>query len=80
MKRFRCPVAKEGELLAKYGKHEGDLDIFYCYTAPAAKSDSRILSTAFEETKIFDGKTLRQILIERGYDITTFKFIIKKLS
>jgi hypothetical protein len=78
-KRFRSPTAKEGELLAKYGRHEGDLDIFYCYNGAGMKPDSRLLSNAFENTKIFEGKSLRQLLVERGYDITTLKFTINKL-
>ena len=31
MRRFRTPVAKENELLVKYGKEYGDEDLFYCY-------------------------------------------------
>ncbi|MDY6893804.1 MAG: hypothetical protein SVO01_00075 [Thermotogota bacterium] len=80
MKRFRKPVAKPGELLVKYGKHYGYEDLFYCWpdNKSRMKSDSRILCDAIERVKIFDGKTLRQILIDRGYDITTFKLSVKK--
>ena len=36
---------------------------------------------AFERTTLLDGKTLRQELEDRGYDITTLKFrVMKKVS
>jgi hypothetical protein len=80
MTRFRAPKAKAGELLVKYGKHCGDLDLFYCYPSNelGMRRDSRLLSYAFEGHDLFDGKNLRQELIDRGYDITTLKFSIKK--
>jgi len=80
---MRAPKAKAGELLVKFGKFEGEVDLFYCFPANelGMKRDSRLLSMAFENTEMFDGKTLRKLLEERGYDITTFKFsILKKAS
>ena len=75
---MRAPKAKAGELLVKFGRFEGEVDLFYCYPANECgmKRDSRLLSMAFERTEIIDGKTLRESLEERGYDITTFKFSI----
>lgn len=82
MKRLRTPKAKDGELLVKYGKEYGDEDLFYCYpdNECGMKRDSRLLSMAFERTVIFpeDGRTLRQELEARGYDITTLKFSVMK--
>lgn len=82
MKRLRTPKAKDGELLVKYGKEYGDEDLFYCYpdNECGMKRDSRMLSMAFERTVLFpeDGRTLRQELEARGYDITTLKFSVMK--
>jgi hypothetical protein len=82
MKRLRAPKAKDGELLVKYGKEFGDEDLFYCYpdNECGMKRDSRMLMLAFERTVLFqeDGRTLRQELEARGYDITTLRFSIMK--
>ena len=81
-KRYRTPVAKDGEFLVKFGKEYGDEDLFYCYPSNECgmSRDSRMLSIAFERTILFpeDGRSLRQELEARGYDITTFKFSIFK--
>ena len=78
-KRFREPKAKQGELLVKFGKADGELDIFYCWQGDSnMKRDSNMLSHVFESASIFDGKSLRQELESRGYDITTLKFSIMK--
>ena len=81
-KRYRAPVAKPGELLVKYGQEYGDHYLFYCWPGNdcGMKRDSKMLMAAFERTVIFteDGRTLRQELEARGYDITTLKFSIMK--
>jgi hypothetical protein len=79
-KRYRKPVAKDGELLVKFGKEYGDEDLFYCYpdNECGMRRDSRVVMTAFERTPVFDGKTLRQELEARGYDITMLKFSVMK--
>lgn len=63
-KRFRMPVAKDGELLVKYGQEHGDRDLFYCYpdNECGMKRDSKMLMLmlAFERTKVLDDKTLRK--------------------
>lgn len=79
MKRYRITPAKPGELKAQYGRVEGDLDVGYSWGGSGAgKPDSRILMRAIEDTPIFDGKTLREELVARGYDITTLKFSIRQ--
>jgi hypothetical protein len=80
LKRFREPKAKEGELLVKFGKNNGDLDIQYCWPENdcGMKRDSRVVMFALEGKNALDNKSLRQILEERGYDITTLKFSIMK--
>lgn len=79
MKQCRVPKAKAGELLVKFGKQFGDEDLFYCYPDNdcGMKRDSRLLMLAFERP-LLDGKTLRQELEARGYDITTLKFSVMK--
>lgn len=79
-KRWRAPTAKNGELLVKYGKSEGELDLFYCYNGVGMKPDSRVLMNAIERVEVFDGKSLKDVLTDRGYDITTLKFTIRKLD
>lgn len=79
MKRWRAPNAKKGELLAKYGKEYGELDIYYCWNGDEQMGrDSKMLAHAFESIDIFDGNNLREELEKRGYDITTLKFSIHK--
>lgn len=80
MRRYREPVAKPGELKAQFGKERfsGAPDLLYAYGGyGAAKADARVLSAALEEVAVFDGKPLRQVLKERGYDITTLRFSVK---
>ena len=79
-KRFRVPVAKPGELLVKWGKEYGEEDLFYCRPENTCgmRRDAKLLSIAFEDTILLDGKTLRQELEDRGYDIKTLKFSIMK--
>lgn len=79
-RRFRMPRAKPGELLVKYGQEHGDQDLYYCWPSndSGMKRDSRVVMSALEEAKILEDKTLRQLLEERGYDITTLKFTIQK--
>ena len=81
-KRYRTPVAKNGELLVKYGQEHGDRDLYYCYPENECgmKRDSKMLMLAFESADTFDGKTLRKELEDRGYDIETLKFSIRKKS
>lgn len=77
-KRYRVPVARPGELRAQFGKDPDlGLDILYVWGGSgASKPDARVLSTAIEEAVVFDGKPLRQVLEERGYDIRTLRFSI----
>jgi len=82
-KRYRTPQAKDGELLVKYGQEYGDRDLYYCYPENECgmKRDSKMLMLAFERPlPLLDDKSLRETLEDRGYDITTLKFTIKKLD
>lgn len=83
-KRFRQPIPKPGELLVKYGRpgHGESPDLVYTWPENTCgmRRDSRILMVAIEELKVFEGRTLRQELEARGYDIRTFRLSIKKLA
>lgn len=46
----------------------------------SCRRDTSLIMDAFESAKLFSGKTLKEELIERGYDISTFKFTIERLS
>lgn len=80
-KRWHSVEAKPGELKAAYGndRHNG-LDVYYANGVPGTdRPDARVLAEAFEGTDVFAGKSLRQVLIDRGYDIRTLRFSIQKL-
>lgn len=82
VKRWRKPIAKPGELLVKWGKEYGDEDLYYCYpdNEYGMGRDSKVVMLAFERNVLFqeDGRTMRQELEARGYDIKTLKFSIMK--
>ena len=81
-RRWRKPVAKPGELLVKWGKEYGDEDLYYCFpdNESGMSRDSKMVMLAFERNVLFqeDGRTMRQELEARGYDIKTLKFSIMK--
>jgi len=81
MKRYRTVHAKPGELKVAYGiAGAGERpDVVYAYGGEGAcKADGYILGQALEGVKILDGKTLRQLLEERGYDIRTLRVSVKQ--
>lgn len=75
-------MAKPGELKIRWGRDDYDRsskDVLYEYGGGGAdRDDMRILMFAFENTEVFEGKTLRQLLTARGYDLTTIRFSIKQ--
>ena len=81
-KRWRRPEAKPGQLLVKYGKDCGEQDLFYCHPENTCgmRRDARLLMLAIEKVDVLDGKSLREHLEERGYDITTLKLSVSKLE
>lgn len=48
--------------------------------APSSRRDISILMEHFERLTGIHGRSLKDELIERGYDISTFKFTIEKLK
>jgi hypothetical protein len=80
-KRYRVPQAKPGQLLALFGRayRQDTPDLVYSWGGSgASKPDSRILMRAIEEVPVFDGRSLREELTARGYDITTLRFSIQR--
>lgn len=81
-KRYRVvPVPKSGEIKVSYGKADShdSPDVVYSYRGfDDVRATSNCVMFAFENAPIHEGKTLRRILEERGFDITTLKFSIKK--
>lgn len=79
IKRYRTTKAKPGQLLVKFGQEYGNKDLYFCHGSDGAtKADGKMLMLAFESVDVGFGKSLRQELIDRGYDITTLKFTITK--
>jgi hypothetical protein len=82
-KRIHVMRAKPGQLRAGWGRPDPgeDPDICYAYGGGgAAKPDGRILAEALEGLTIYEGRSLREELDRRGYDITTLKFSIEQKS
>jgi len=79
-KRYRVFSAKRGQILARYGRAESydDPDLCYAWGNRDLRPDTRVLMTAFEEIPVFEGRTLRQELEARGYDITTLRFSVER--
>lgn len=79
-KRYRAPVAKPGQLLVKYGQEHGDQDLYFCHGGDgASKRDANLLILAFSRD-LGNGKSLRQELEARGYDITTLRLSVMHKS
>jgi hypothetical protein len=79
MKR-RKVTAKPGQIRVGWGPHDrGEpYDLSYAWGGDGAvKSDARMISSAFEETKNAWGRTLREELEHRGYDLNTLKFEVQ---
>ena len=80
-KRIHIPVAKPGQLLAKWGRPDRGEDpaIVYAHgAAGATRPDARVLSDAVEGLKNCYGRTLAEELEYRGYDMTTIRFSIEQ--
>ena len=89
-KRITTPVAKPGELIARWGRvdRHSAPSIVYAYPDRSGKSDSRVLCDAIEGPRCspsstpFGGYDVNPSLVEelesRGYDITTLRISIKK--
>lgn len=67
---------KPGELRMQWSRSASDLAVAGGEGIP--KIDAGLLFTAFAMTPIAGGKTLWGQLEERGYDITTLRFSIRR--
>jgi hypothetical protein len=78
-KRYRMVEAKPGQLKAAYGRDDcGNIDLQYAWGGKGAqKFDALVLADAIERAPVLDGKCLREVLTERGYDITTLKITVE---
>lgn len=81
-KRRKSPKRmRDGELSASFGYlPEHGETIYYTHGSGCERADSRVLAYALEDADVLDGKSLKTILIERGYDIRTFRFTVQKLK
>jgi len=81
-KRYRQISAKPGQLIAAFGRDgvSGNKpDLIYSWGGQGAgRSDTRLLMRAFEELEVFEGRTLRQELSARGYDIESLRFSVRR--
>jgi len=72
---------KDGELSVSFGYLRGHgEDIYYTNGLGTSTADARCLSSAFENAVVHDGKSLRKLLEERGYDLKTLLFTIQKMK
>lgn len=78
-RRIRKPKTKPGELRAYFASGDDGDDIYYAHGGGGAcKPDAMMLAHAFEELQQLHGKSLRDELVARGYDIATLTFYIMK--
>jgi hypothetical protein len=81
-RRYHVPLAKPNQQIVRYGREDSysSPDVLYAW-GPGVdmKPTSRCIMRAFEDAIVHDGMTLRQILEDRGYDLTTLRFSIMKL-
>lgn len=79
--RGRMPYPKSGQIKVGWAAERGDdPGLIYCRKGPAEMSrDTLMLTQFFQQIEGRFGRTLEQELIERGYDISTFRFSIDKL-
>ena len=86
-KRFRPPAAKDGELRLVYGKLKpkdpDDVIVYWGDGAGHNGADSALLFNVFCHERYRPGsmiadQPLVKLLEERGYDLNTMKFSIKK--
>ena len=80
-KRYRRVNAKPGELVVAFGREDrwNRPDLLYAWGGEgAAKPDSRVVMTAIEEAKVFEGRSLREELALRGYDIESLRFTVRR--
>lgn len=82
-KRYQRIDAKPDQLKVAFGMGDwpdNSKDLQYAWgPGTDMKVTARCVSTAFEEAIVHDGKNLREILEDRGFDIESLRFTISKL-
>ncbi|HEX9973156.1 MAG TPA: hypothetical protein VGD14_13880 [bacterium] len=84
VKRLRAPKTKPGELKAQWGRISGDSpDLCYSWGDGCSKSDGHLIHNVFTSDRphSYDAEkepSFIKDLEDRGYDITTLKFYIRK--
>jgi hypothetical protein len=85
LKRLRAPKSKPGELKVQWGKLPHDNpDICYSWGDGCSRTDGHLLHNALTSRRYYahdlahPEPSLLDELKERGYDITTLKFYIRK--
>ena len=74
----RVPPEKPGQLRVVWAPFEGHAPGFvFSYGEGCGKADGALLHTLLS-TKLYDGKSIERHLMERGYDIGTFKLTVQK--
>lgn len=78
----RMRKAKDGELISFFGKKYGESDVYYDWGKGCAGADARLVNYVLSHVKIpnTDNKNLLEELADRGYDLSTLRFSIKKLN
>lgn len=71
---MKAKKTQRPKLRAVWSKRERDI-MFHYPTSP----DGHLLNSFFDHVSI-DGRTLRQQLVDRGYDIATLKFSIERFT
>lgn len=79
--RGRKPSPKSGQIVVAWATEKGNHpELMYFHEGSRMmKRDVNLLMSAFGTQPLMFGKTLIEELIERGYDLSTFRFSIEKL-
>lgn len=81
-KRYARISAKPDQIKVAWGMGDWpdtSKDLIYAWgPGTDMKPTVRCISTAFEGVAVHDGKTLREILEDRGFDLETLRFMIEK--
>jgi hypothetical protein len=80
---MRYPKPKDNTITLEWGKFEDGVDVGVTWGDGCSSRDSNLLLHAICKPRVSIGNVMEQSVIkelqDRGYDITTMKFSIKKL-
>lgn len=85
MKRYRIKKPKPGQITISFGKLDGQYELVYSYDdsdlpqgVRIGKPTINLLMMVFENVEAHEGRTLIQVLQDRGYDLSTLKLTIDR--